>query len=275
MSARVFANFFQSIECFKHSGRLAARTIFLNADFSITVKSATTSEFSISVSYPVLVKLLYPVMLRFLVTFLFISSPDSQVCRAENNTAAPAANQARDSNRKFTVTLSKLSNGVTGLTSTIYINAPPERVWKVLTDYNNLKRYIPRMVESDLIADKGALKVIALQGEFRILLFTQTINLTINMHETYPRRIDYEKIAGNFEVYQGYWTFEELPSTKGTHLTYVSELKPAFFAPDIIFLSTLKKDITNGLSALRKEAEALNPEGAPPHPDWSGYRETN
>jgi ribosome-associated toxin RatA of RatAB toxin-antitoxin module len=234
-------------------------TFFLNADISIAVKSGNTSEFCVWAPYPAFIRHLHPLLLSMLTAISLFFNPPEQVCRAEDKAVLPPTGQTSDSNRAFSVTLSKLDNGVTGLTSTIYINAPPERVWKVLTDYNNLKRYIPRMVESDLLADKGTLKVIALKGEFRVLLFTQTINLTINMHESYPRRIDYEKIAGNFEVYQGYWMLKELQSTKGTHLTYVSELKPSFFAPDIIFLSTLKKDITGGLSALRKEAEALNP----------------
>jgi carbon monoxide dehydrogenase subunit G len=221
----------------------------------VNIKS--TSDYEIAPFYTAPFKQLRLLILSLLTALMLISSSAERKCRAEEKFAAPQTSQPLDSNREFTVTLSKLENGVTGLKSTIYINAPPEQVWKVLTDYNNLKRYIPRMVESDLVEDKGNLKVIALKGEFRVLLLKKTIHVTINMHETYPLRIDYEKIAGNFEVYQGFWMLEELPSTKGTHLTYVSELKPSFLAPDFIFLGILKKDITGALSALRKQAEEL------------------
>jgi ribosome-associated toxin RatA of RatAB toxin-antitoxin module len=159
-------------------------------------------------------------------------------------------------NRLIEITLTKMPDGVTGIRSFVYINAPPVTVWKVLTDYNNLKRYIPRMVKSDLIEDKGNLKVIALTGEFRVLIFKKSVQLTINMHETFPVRINYEQISGDFEVYRGSWTFQK-HAIEGTLLTYESEIKPSFVVPDFIFQGILKNDIVGGLSALRSEAERL------------------
>jgi phosphatidylglycerophosphate synthase len=47
------------------------------------------------------------------------------------------------------------------------------------------------------------------------------------MHETYPSKIDYEQISGDFEIYKGSWSLQKY-STKGTILTYVSEIKPSF-----------------------------------------------
>lgn len=156
--------------------------------------------------------------------------------------------------RLVEITLSKMPDGVTGIKSIVYINATPVTVWKVLTDYNNLKRYIPRMVESNLVEDKGKLKVIAMTGEFRVLLFNKTIRVTINMHEAYPLRIDYEQIAGDFDVYKGSWILQPHP-VEGTTLTYAAEIKPSFAAPDFIFQGILKKDLVGGLTALRDEAE--------------------
>ncbi|NTW52679.1 MAG: cyclase [Chlorobiaceae bacterium] len=156
--------------------------------------------------------------------------------------------------RLVEITLSKKPDGVTGIKSIVYINATPVTVWKVLTDYNNLKRYIPRMVESNLVEDKGTLKVIDLTGEFRVILFTKTIRVTINMHETFPLRIDYEQISGDFEVYKGSWILQPHPD-EGTILTYEAEIKPSFAAPDFIFHGILKKDLVGGLTALRNEAE--------------------
>lgn len=167
-----------------------------------------------------------------------------------------SSDSTNNMSREIEITLSKMPDGVTGIKSTIFINAIPIQVWKVLTDYNNLKRYIPRMVESDLVEDKGDLKVIGLTGEFRVLLFKKTLKLAINMHETFPTRIDYEKISGDFEVYRGIWTLVKQPS-KGTLLTYECDIKPSFFAPEFIFQSTLKKDIVEGMRALRTEAERM------------------
>jgi ribosome-associated toxin RatA of RatAB toxin-antitoxin module len=186
---------------------------------------------------------------------LFFSS-FAGVCKAETAPPAKQSDSAKTMSKEIVITLTKMPDGVTGILSTIYIDATPIQVWKVLTDYNNLKRYIPRMVESDLVEDKGNLKVIGLTGEFKLLLFKKTHKLAINMHETFPIKIDYEKISGDFEVYRGVWTLQKQPS-KGTLLTYECEIKPSFFAPDFIFQSTLKKDIVEGMRALRTEAERM------------------
>lgn len=177
-------------------------------------------------------------------------------CKAETNSGMPSSEAIREYAKLIKIELTRMPNGVTGMKSTIYINASPVTVWKVLTDYNNLKRYIPRMVESDLVADKGNLKVIALLGEFRVLLFKKTVRVTINMHEAYPSKIEYEQISGDFEVYKGSWSLQKY-STGGTILTYISEIKPSFVAPDFILQGILKNDMVAGLTALKTEAERL------------------
>jgi ribosome-associated toxin RatA of RatAB toxin-antitoxin module len=184
---------------------------------------------------------------------LYIST-SSQVSKAEEPIPVLPYDSTMVINRLIEVSLSKMPDGVTGIKSFVYINATPVTVWKVLTDYNNLKRYIPRMVKSDLVADKGKLKVIALTGEFKVLIFKKTVQLTINMHEAFPLRIDYEQISGDFDVYRGSWTLQK-HAFEGTLLTYESEIKPSFVVPDFIFQGILKNDIVGGLTALRGEAE--------------------
>ena len=185
-----------------------------------------------------------------------IFSFDPNLCKAEIAPQVLPSEAAIEYKKLTAITLSKMPDGVTGIKSYMYINAPPVTVWKVLTDYNNIKRYIPRMVESDLVESKGDLKVVALTGEFRVFLFKKTIRVSVNMHETFPSRIDYEKISGDFDIYRGSWILQQY-SSKGTLLTYESELKPSFIAPDFILQGILKNDLVNGLTALKTEAERL------------------
>lgn len=198
---------------------------------------------------------MHSVMISIIAFLPLILTLTPHQCKADNSRIQPSE-ATREYEKLIKIEIAKMPEGVTGMKSTIYIDAPPAMVWKVLTDYNNLKLYIPKMVESDLVEDKGSLKVIALIGEFRVLLFKKTIRVTINMHETYPSKIDYEQISGDFEIYKGSWSLQKY-STKGTILTYVSEIKPSFVAPDFIFQGMLKKDMVAGLSALKVEAERL------------------
>jgi hypothetical protein len=57
------------------------------------------------------------------------------------------------------VSLSTLSDGVTGVTGKIFITAPPKKVLEVITDYNHHKNFIPNIIESGLISDNGVEQV--------------------------------------------------------------------------------------------------------------------
>ncbi|NTU93340.1 MAG: cyclase [Chlorobiaceae bacterium] len=203
-------------------------------------------------------------MIKIIAVLPLIISPVPNVCRAELPRQVLPREAEIEYKKLIEITLSKMPDGVTGMKSTAFINASPVTVWKVLTNYNNLKRYIPRMVESDLVESRGNLKVIDLTGEFRVLLFKKTIRVSINMHETYPSRIDYEKISGDFEVYRGSWILQ-MYSSEGTILTYESEIKPSFAAPDFIFHGLLKSDMVAGITALKTEAERLQVIGIVDH----------
>ncbi len=201
-------------------------------------------------------RLIQPVIFRFLTVFplFFLFSP--HVCKAEALYPVLPDQATTEYKKLIEITLSEKPDGVTGMKSMVYINAAPAMVWKVLTDYNNLKRYIPRMVESDLVADYGNLKVINLTGEFLVLFLKKTIRVSINMYEKFPLRIDYQQISGDFEVYRGAWILQRY-SSKGTILTYESEIKPSFVAPSFILHGILKNDMVAGLTALKIEAERL------------------
>ncbi|HWQ26637.1 MAG TPA: SRPBCC family protein [Chlorobaculum sp.] len=197
-------------------------------------------------------------MLLLAVIMMAFSSA-SPKCEAAEPATDSAAGSYPETSRKITVTLTKRAGGVTYMQSRVYIQAPPGDVWKVLTDYDNLKRYIPRMTKSSLVEDNGTRKVVALTGEIGLLLFKKTIQMTMNMVAIYPHRVDFEKISGDFDIYSGHWILEEHPSGKGTWLDYVAEIKPSFLAPGFIFDSMLKKDITEGLGVIRSEAEQITP----------------
>ena len=49
------------------------------------------------------------------------------------------------------VVLSDLPDGVTGVEGHIYIAAPPKKVWEVITDYDNHKKFVPNILDSGLI----------------------------------------------------------------------------------------------------------------------------
>ncbi len=131
------------------------------------------------------------------------------------------------------VVLSDLPDGVTGVAGHIYIAAPPKKVWDVITDYDNHKKFVPNIIDSGIISDNGSEKVMFEKGKSGILFFQKTVNIKMKVWGEAPKRLYFEQITGDFKVYHGEWILDEYPQGSGTFLTYKAEVKPIFFAPPV------------------------------------------
>jgi ribosome-associated toxin RatA of RatAB toxin-antitoxin module len=156
------------------------------------------------------------------------------------------------------VLLADLDDGVTGVTGHIFIAASPKKVWEVLTDYSNHKNYIPKLIVSDLISDNGVETVIFQTARSRIFIFQKTVNLTVKVHGEYLKHLYFQQISGDFKVYHGEWILEEYLHGQGTFITYKSEVKPDFFAPQFVVKYVQKHDFPAALLAMKKRAESTS-----------------
>ena len=156
------------------------------------------------------------------------------------------------------VTLSNLENKVIGVTGEIYICSQPEKVLTVLTDYDNLKNFIPSIIESRLLKDKGDEKIIVQTVRTGIFLFKKTSHLKLKVKEEYCKHIYFEQISGNFKVYKGEWILGYSQEAQGTFLTFKAEVKPDFFAPLFIIRHIQKRDLPVILEAIKRRVESSN-----------------
>ncbi len=169
-----------------------------------------------------------------------------------------SAEQSMLLNGEPVVVLADLGDGVTGVTGHIFIAASPKKVWEVLTDYRNHKNYIPKLIVSDLLSDNGVDTVIFQTARSRIFIFQKTVNLTVKIHGEYLKHLYFQQITGDFKVYHGEWTLEEYRHGQGTFITYQSEVKPDFFAPQFVVKYVQKHDFPAALLAMKKQAESLS-----------------
>ncbi|NTW69793.1 MAG: cyclase [Chlorobiaceae bacterium] len=160
-------------------------------------------------------------------------------------------------NGEIIVSLSRLENGVTGVRGDVYIAAPPETVWAVITDYDNHKNFVPGVLDSGIISDNGSEKVMFEKGKSGLFIFNKTVNVKMRVWGEKPKRLNFEQITGNFKVYHGEWLLVVSPPDKGTFLTYRAEVKPDFFAPGFAVRNVQKKECPLMLSAMKKRAESL------------------
>ena len=146
---------------------------------------------------------------------------------------------------------------VVSISSKIYIDAPPSKVWKVLTDYDNLSKYLPKVMSSRIIERNNNEIILEQTGKTGIFIFEKVVHFRLQIKEECPDTITFKQIDGDFEVYQGKWKLETSDAFPGTILGYDAEIKPHFFAPPILVSFFQRQDLPGILKAHKQRAEAL------------------
>ncbi|MBN1928846.1 MAG: SRPBCC family protein [Chlorobiaceae bacterium] len=173
------------------------------------------------------------------------------------NNASDAIEQKQQADfQEISVHTTNLEDGVTGVTGSVYIAASPKHVWAAITDYNNHKYFVPKLIDSGLISDNGREQVMFERGKTDILFFRKTVYIKLSLQGEYPKRLDFRQLEGDFKVYEGKWLLEKAPDGKGTLLTFNARIKPDFFAPAMFVSKVQKHDLPMVLAAMKKRAES-------------------
>ena len=147
-------------------------------------------------------------------------------------------------------------NGLFSIKVFSVINANPQKVFDILTDYNHITRLSPKIIESKLIRTEGELAVVKTIAKGCVWFFckkiinTQTITIkgtTINA-ATLPKE-------SNLKVGKMMWKIT--PASKGTNIEYYAEIKPDFFVPPVIGAFFIKKSLLEEASYLFASIEKI------------------
>lgn len=150
-----------------------------------------------------------------------------------------------------------LATDVIGASGSVFVKAPPEVVWQMLTDYGNLHHTMPKVTSSTLIEEQGPCKVIEQTGKSGIFIFERSVHFRLKVDEEFPQRLHFEQLKGDFKVYEGDWFLEPVSGATGTGtiVTYVARMKPDFFAPPILVSFVQSQDLPAILRSIRTYCE--------------------
>jgi carbon monoxide dehydrogenase subunit G len=155
------------------------------------------------------------------------------------------------------ISLTYLPDDVVGVSSKIYIDAQPSKVWNTLTNYDNLSKYLPKVLSSELVEREGNEIILDQTGKTGIFIFEKHVHFRLKIEEEYPNKISFKQLDGDFQVYRGEWLLETSNTIQGTILSYKAELKPNFFAPPILVNFVQRQDLPGILKAHKQRAESF------------------
>ena len=133
------------------------------------------------------------------------------------------------------------------------VAAPRALVWQVLTDYDNLQRFVPGMISSRLISARGEPKLLEQKGESGVLFFKVSTTTVSRVEETAEREIRFDLVSGNLKRMKGSWTLS--PHDHAISVGYKAEVVPEFAVPPLIGPSVMAQNVKTMVEGVVQEIE--------------------
>lgn len=126
-------------------------------------------------------------------------------------------------------------------------------VWRVLTDYENLQRFVPGMQSSRIVSGRGEPMLLEQKGESGVLFFKLTTTTVSRIFETPESEIRFDLVSGNLKRMQGSWTLT--PHDHAISVGYRAELVPEFAVPPLIGPAVMAKNVKAMVEGVAREIE--------------------
>ena len=123
--------------------------------------------------------------------------------------------------------------------------------WEVLSDYDNLARFIPDMKSSRVVSRSGNRVRVEQKGEFGFFFYRQPVDVMLEVVEEPRRRIDARRISGNIRDLETHYELEA--SDPGVKLHYAGRFVPEFSVPPFFGMAMMRRIIERRFRAMVEE----------------------
>ena len=166
---------------------------------------------------------------------------------------AGSISAAGDSESEPQVTVREQS-GVYFVTARFHVTEPPAVALAVLTDYDDIPRFMPQIKRSVVLERNGDHVVLEQEAVSRVMAFSKRVHLVLDITEAPDALYFRDRCGRSFLRYDGAWRTSEQHGR--TEIVYELTTKPAFDVPEFLVKRLLKRDSTNTIEQLRREMAA-------------------
>lgn len=143
----------------------------------------------------------------------------------------------------------------------VLVTASPDAVWRVLTDYANLYKFIPNMTSSKILESYGNRKVIEQVDTRQVFIVSIVSRTKLAIEETDRKQIDFHLIDGDLSKMEGYWKIEPVSSVPNRPanqvlITYTVNAQPSDSTPADAFYGIFKDALSDTLQAIKNEIKS-------------------
>lgn len=143
----------------------------------------------------------------------------------------------------------------------VLVTASSDAVWRVLTDYANLYKFIPNMTSSKILESYGNRKVIEQVDTRQVFIVSIVSRTKLAIEETDRKQIDFHLIDGDLSKMEGYWKMEPVSSVPNRPanqvlITYTVNAQPSDSTPVDAFYGIFKDALNDTLQAIKNEIKS-------------------
>lgn len=149
-------------------------------------------------------------------------------------------------------------DGVYKASLVMQINAPTNKVYALLTDYDELSGLSDNITGSELIDQDPPKYTVVVTIHNCVLFFCKSLSQTQHVHEFDKGYITVKDIKGKSDFIYAETNWHIYAYDKGTRVTFDTEMKPDFWLPPLlgpwIFRNAIIDEATNMINHLEKLA---------------------
>jgi len=159
--------------------------------------------------------------------------------------------------RTIEQTMEKFSGGTRRLAAQLTTSASFDSLWSVLTDYDRLNLYIPNLLSSKKIFQKGNNVHLKQVGAQDFLGMKFSAEVTIDLFEDKELGLlKFKLIKGDFRKFEGSWKIQNIKNTSTNSLIYDLTVQGCNWMPIWMIEKRLKKDLSENLIAVDRQAKS-------------------
>lgn len=133
----------------------------------------------------------------------------------------------------------------------------PRVALAVLTDYEQIPRFMPDVRTSVILERTSGHVVIEQEAVSHYMMFSKTVHLVLEVTENGDTIHFVDRARDSFTEYEGTWRVTpQGGGTDGATLTYALTARPAFDVPGFVLKRLLKRGSEEMIDGLRREIAA-------------------
>ena len=147
-----------------------------------------------------------------------------------------------------------VERGTYSVTARFDVPEAPQRAMAVLTDYEEIPRFMPGVRTSVILERTSRHVTIEQEATSEYMMFSKNIHLVLEVSEEGDTLRFVDRAHDSFTLYEGTWRVTpkgEGPG--GSTVTYAVTARPAFDVPGFILKRLLRRDSRQMVESLRRE----------------------